>query len=133
MEQHQEMLAGDFLDEAEAHAKYLWGLLVSISALRAGQESAQESLVLGGLVDTESLSQKLVDDVRENPRHPAYRHLEWDDAKAAEAFRRSQARRLIEAAHGADMVSEYTDIKGVFDWETYPGKGANVIPFPFPH
>jgi hypothetical protein len=37
----------------------------------------------------------VVDWARENPTSEIYKHLEWDDAKAAAAHRLDQARRLI--------------------------------------
>lgn len=37
----------------------------------------------------------VVDWARENPESEIHKHIEWDDAKAAEAHRLDQARRLI--------------------------------------
>ena len=38
---------------------------------------------------------RVVDWARENPKSALHKNFEWDDAKAAEAFRVQQARRLI--------------------------------------
>lgn len=40
------------------------------------------------------------------PKHVLHRHFEWDDAKAAQAYRLDQARTIIRAIHVEDTESE---------------------------
>lgn len=56
----------------------------------------------------------LVDDVLEAARDessPLHKHFEWDDTKAAEAFRREQARNLIQRCHITVLMPEPTNVR----------------------
>lgn len=56
-----------------------------------------------------SLEPSAVVDAARSSRHPLHRHFQWDDKKAAEAFRIEQARAIIRVVRVADAEAEDGD------------------------
>jgi len=59
--------------------------------VQAFAEAALEERAEDGSIDAE----KIVRAAENNPAHPAYKHLEWDDKKAAHKHRIDQVRALL--------------------------------------
>jgi hypothetical protein len=60
------------------------------NAQRIGEAIKTHAAANGGRIDAD----KMADEARD-PKHPMHRHLEWDDAAAARAFRVDQVREII--------------------------------------
>ena len=62
--------------------------------------------------DGEIRPERLAEEARD-PRHPCHRHFEWDDAKAAAAYRVSQARcliRIIRIEHADEFYRAFVSV-----------------------
>lgn len=72
------------------------------SADKADPQKIGEALAKIAADGNGELTPRAVVEIARNPRHIMHRHFEWDDQKAAEAYRVDQARLVIRSIHVED-------------------------------
>lgn len=81
------------------------------AAAKANPQKIGDALQAISTANKGRLTPKAVVNAARDPKHPLNRHFEWDDSKAAEAFRLEQARTIIRIIRVEDADAQDGNVR----------------------